>query len=77
MTTTKPFNICGFITRYEGGESDEQEIIEGFQAMIDSGVVWSLQGCYGRTAVNFIRSGRCIDTHNAITVLPLLLPDGT
>ena len=48
-----------FIMAYESGELDEDQIIEGFQALIDSGAVWSLQGSYGRTAVSLIESGHC------------------
>jgi hypothetical protein len=48
-----------FIMRYEGGECTQEEIIEGFQALIDSGIVWQLQGCYGRMAAALIQSGDC------------------
>jgi len=49
-----------FIIAYESGEiTDEQELIDGFQAMIDSGIVWQLQGHYGRTAAALIEAGHC------------------
>jgi len=48
-----------FIMAYEVGETDEQETIEGFQGLIDTGLVWSLQGSYGRTAMDLIRAGYC------------------
>ena len=48
-----------FIIDFENGEATEEEVIEGFQSMIDSGVVWSLQGSYGRTAADLIESGMC------------------
>lgn len=49
-----------FIIRFEGGELEsEQELIEGFQALIDSGVVWHLQGYYVRTAAILIQRGLC------------------
>lgn len=47
------------IIAYEQGELDTEETIELFQGMIDSGVVWSLQGHYGRTAVALIEAGYC------------------
>jgi len=53
------FDACGFIIRYENGELGEWEIAEGFQALIDSGVVWELQGSYGRAAIRLIEDGRC------------------
>ena len=49
-----------FIMAYEGGEiTTEEELIAGFQAMIDDGSVWSLQGFYGRTARGLIDCGDC------------------
>lgn len=40
----------------EGAESEEQ-YIEAFQALVDSGVVWRLQGSYGRAAARMIEDG--------------------
>lgn len=48
-----------FIMAYENGELEEHEIIVGFQALIDSGLVWQLQGHYGRTAMQLITAGVC------------------
>jgi hypothetical protein len=48
-----------FIIRFESGEATDEEIISEFQKMIDSGVVWSLQGFYGRTAGALIEAGHC------------------
>lgn len=53
------FDTFDFIFRFEGGELGEWEIVEGFQALIDSGVVWELQGSYKRTARQLIEDGRC------------------
>lgn len=58
-TTETPFDLLGFIMAFEGGEVTEEEVIEGFQNMIDSGVVWQLQGMYGRTAASLIEQGLC------------------
>lgn len=45
------------INRYESGEMDEEEQVEFFQHLLDSGVVWSLQGHYGRTVTWMINEG--------------------
>ena len=58
-TTTKPFDLVGFIMSYEGGEVSEEELIEGFQHLIDTGTVWGLQGSYGRMAALLIEQGTC------------------
>ena len=55
----KYFDTLGFIMAYEQGDLDEDEVIEGFQHLIDSGVVWVLQGDYGRTATALIKGGYC------------------
>ena len=56
-----PFDLMSFILAFEGGDITEEELIEGFQHMIDSGVVWQLQGFYGRQAMALIASGDCHD----------------
>ena len=37
----------------------EKEEIEAWQYLINNGVVWELQGWYGRTAIRLIESGVC------------------
>lgn len=48
-----------FIMAFEDGNVTEEELIEGFQELIDSGVAWQLQGVYGRTAMSLIEAGLC------------------
>jgi hypothetical protein len=45
------------IIAYENGELDEDEWLELFAGLIRSGLVWSLQGSYGRTAAALIQGG--------------------
>lgn len=50
------------IINYEEGNMEEDEMISFFQELINSGVVWQLQGHYGRTASSLIKSGLCTKT---------------
>ena len=36
-----------------------EDVIEAFQVLIDDGIIWQLQGWYGREAAYLIRSGVC------------------
>lgn len=53
------YDELGAIMAYEGGELDDEHTIELFQHLIDSGLVWQLQGSYGRTAHALIEQGYC------------------
>lgn len=45
------------IIAYECGELNDEGVIELFQELVDSGLAWSLQGHYGRTAKALIEAG--------------------
>ena len=49
----------GQIMAFENGELGDEEVVELFQSLIDSGMAWSLQGFYGRTAAALIDAGLC------------------
>lgn len=51
------FNEFDFIMAYEGGTCTDDEIITGFQRLVDSGTAWRLQGSYGRMAHKLIDGG--------------------
>jgi hypothetical protein len=47
------------IMDYESGNLDKESTIALFQDLINSGLAWSLQGHYGRTAEALIDAGYC------------------
>jgi len=49
----------GKIMAYESGELEQDEMVELFQELINSGLAWKLQGHYGRTAAALIENGYC------------------
>lgn len=55
MNNTDAIGIAeGFIQ----AESEEQ-FIEAWQYLIDTGICWQLQGWFGRTAMRLIEDGIC------------------
>jgi hypothetical protein len=55
--TKKGFDVTSGIIAYEEGELSDKQTIELFQHLLDSGMVWSLQGSYGRTAMAMLEAG--------------------
>ena len=51
------FDEAAFIMDYEAGVLDDEEIVVGFQHMVDNGHVWLLQGHYGRAAARMLEAG--------------------
>ena len=58
-STMNWFAACSIIEGLDNCEHTDDEIIEAFQYLIDTGVVWKLQGYYGRTAGRMIELGLC------------------
>ena len=45
------------IIEYEQGDLNENDTLELFAHLIKTGLAWTLQGHYGRTATNLIEQG--------------------
>ena len=45
------------IIAYETGEASDDETLDLFAELIKNGMVRTLQGCYGRTAIRLIEAG--------------------
>ena len=52
-------DIIDKIIAYENGEMTDSEIAEFFQKLLDSGLIFKLQGSYQRMAYNLIDEGIC------------------
>ena len=50
-------NLTERIVLYEQGELDEQQTIQLFQELLDSGLIMKLQGHYGRFAAQLLEAG--------------------
>lgn len=59
MTVFEATMIAEGCWELAGYEPDEETAIEAWQLLIDTGVVWSLQGWFGRQAVALIEAGVC------------------
>lgn len=54
-------DACDACMTIEGcnGDVDEDTVIAAWQFLIDCGLVWHLQGSYGRGAAQLIEAGIC------------------
>jgi hypothetical protein len=50
------YNAIGLAEGFIEADSEEQ-FIEAWQFLLDTGLVWTLQGFFGRTAVSMIEEG--------------------
>jgi hypothetical protein len=50
-------NVIDAIIRYEESDLDEDEFLDLFQHLAETGLAWSLQGHYGRVTSRLIEEG--------------------
>ena len=51
-------DVVGKIMSFEEGELDNEEVFALFQFLLDSGMIYSLQGSYQRMAEDLILAGK-------------------
>jgi hypothetical protein len=54
--TINSYNAVGIAEGFIEAESEDQ-VIEAWQFLVDSGLAWQLQGFFGRTATDLIQRG--------------------
>ena len=53
-----PYSACEVVEGFgSGADADEETQLEAWQYLVNQGLVWSLQGWYGRTAAYLIEQG--------------------
>jgi hypothetical protein len=56
-TMYDPTNLINDIIAFEEGDIDDDRLLGMFQHLVDTGMAWTLQGFYGRTAIALIEAG--------------------
>ena len=59
MTTFQAIEIIEIPSSSSDNFDDIDNKIEAYQFLIDNGIIWKLQGRFGRTAVRLIDDGSC------------------
>jgi hypothetical protein len=54
---SKPFDLVGNIVAFESGELSGDGVLALFSHLVKTGLVWTLQGSYGRSAESLIENG--------------------
>lgn len=53
-------NMYDAVMNVEEGQCDEETYIASMQHLIDTAIVWNLQGWFGRRAVEMIEAEVCV-----------------
>jgi hypothetical protein len=53
----KRFDVTGYIISFESGELSAPGVLKLFSHLVKTGLAWTLQGSYGRTARALIAGG--------------------
>ena len=60
QSTDESFDVAEWISRFETAQLGSlRAIVEGFQHIINNGIVWKLRESYRRKAYQLIESGQC------------------
>ncbi len=54
------FDLIGALFDWEDGALSSEDELVLFQGLVTSGLVWKLQGCFGRRAQELIETGDVI-----------------
>ena len=54
-----PYDAVAACEGFDGEKHDEATMISAWQYLIDTGMAWTLQGSFGRTAASLIDQGVC------------------
>ena len=57
MKQITTYDACSIIEGFCDYDPTPGEVLEAFQYLVDTGIVWQLQGFYGRTASDLIQRG--------------------
>jgi hypothetical protein len=56
-SVSRQLSLVDRIMQYESGLLEPEQVVELFQKLVDTGMVWDLQGSYGREAKRLIDAG--------------------
>lgn len=57
---SNPMNLMSQILDYEAGILEEDEMVEFFQDLYETGLLWQLQGAYQREFMRMVEAGHII-----------------